>query len=107
MNLTNEFKDMFQKVCTNATRSYECEFIDGEYQKVPAKFRRGDLTKWAKEAFDRNENYFYHEPVQPDEPYGRQRLCDPHYEYKLKNNLSTAEYNRFVEALSQLEQANE
>lgn len=103
MTISEQFKNMFVKVCTNATRSYEFkEDENGKLQKVPMLYRRGDLTQWAEKAFHKGENYFYHEPVNSKEPYGAQRLCEPKFVYKLKNNLTEDEFLTFVHALETL-----
>ena len=46
----------------------------------------------AKEAFERNEMNFYCEPVDERNPYGKLRLSDPKYTYKLKRDLSEEEF---------------
>ena len=33
-------------------------------------YKRADLTKWSKEAFERGEEGFYTRPVNPNDPYG-------------------------------------
>ena len=32
--------------------------------------------KWAEETIKRGENYFYYEPVNPENPNGELRLCE-------------------------------
>lgn len=62
---------------------------DGE----PRLYRREDLTQWAKEAFKRRENFFYAEPVNPNHPYGRLRLTEPNYVYRLNKTLTKEEFD--------------
>lgn len=54
---------------------------DPEHPGHHASYRRGDLWNWAKEAFERGEDYFYCRPVDPDKPYGTLELCDPNPRY--------------------------
>lgn len=101
-NLSETFKNKFVKVCTNSTRAYDTKTVDGVLTKVPMLFRREDLTQWAKEAFERGEDYFYYEPVNPLNPYGKQRLCEPNYAYALKHKLTPDEFDTFVQALESI-----
>ena len=81
-------KDFFQKKCTNQMLATTVR--DGKL--VPMLYRRGDLTQWAKEAYERGEPYFYCEPVNPDKPNGELQLCEPKYIYVLKQGLSEEEF---------------
>lgn len=82
-------KSKFKKICLNARKSYG---TDRNRQKKPALYKRDDLTRWAKQAFDRGEDYFYVEPVHPGEPFGSLRLCDPKYGYVLTDVLTEDEF---------------
>lgn len=80
-----DLKKCFIPVCTNG---YSAE-DDGE----PRLYRREDLTQWAKEAFKRGEPFFYAEPVNPNHPYGRLRLTEPNYVYRLNKTLTKEEFD--------------
>ena len=88
--ITNDSKatlrNAFRKVCTNRANA-----IDRAHN-CPCLYRRGDLYHWAVEAFNRGEEYFYYEPVDPTEPTGKLRLCEPKYAYVLTRNLTIHEY---------------
>lgn len=56
-------------------------------------YRRKDLARLAKEAFDRGEEYFYCEPEDANSPYGNFVSCDPKFGYDLKRTLTEKEYN--------------
>lgn len=103
MTVTEVLEKKFKKVCVNATRAYDVKEVDGKMTKVPMLFRRGDLTKWAQEAFDRGENYFYHKPVDPLAPYGPQMLCEPEYRYQLKTSLTIEEYKQLLDTVKTAE----
>lgn len=80
-----DLKKCFVPVCTNGYSAVD----DGE----PRLYRREDLTQWAKEAFKRGEKFFYAEPVNPNHPYGRLRLTEPNYVYRLNKTLTKEEFD--------------
>ena len=80
-----DLKKCFVPVCTNGYSAVD----DGE----PRQNRREDLTQWAKEAFKRGEKFFYAEPVNPNHPYGRLRLTEPNYVYRLNKTLTKEEFD--------------
>lgn len=53
--IKNKIESHFSKKCINS--------LEATYHGKPMKYVRRDLTKWAAEAFDRGEKYFYVEPV--------------------------------------------
>ena len=80
---------MIQRNTTRITEHqypvWEYVLIDletGEREKRPQRYKRGDLDKWAKEARDRGEDYFYAKPVNPENKYGTLELCEPDHYYK-------------------------
>ena len=79
--------------------------VDGKYKAVPRLYRREDLSQWAKEAFERGQNYFYYEPVNPDQPYEKQHLTKPKFVYQLVRNLTEEEYETLVKQLTEKENA--
>ena len=87
----HELKDLervFKKVCTNAYRA-----VDLYDSNKSMLYRRDDLTRWAGEAFEKGEKWFYCEPVDKNEPCGALRLCEPKYVYQLKRDLTEEEFN--------------
>lgn len=93
-----------QKVCTNSFRAFDYKMVDGKNTKVPMLYRRSDLTEWAQEAFDEGNYCFYCEPVNPDDPNGALRKCEPKYVYKVNAELSCEEYEQLVATLQTLTQ---
>lgn len=85
----DELKLLFTKVCVNAYNATETS-KDGTPE--PMLYRREDLTRWAREAFERGQSFFYAEPVNPKDPCGQLRLCEARYKYKLSRNLTESEY---------------
>ena len=92
-NKNSNLSDFFVKSCTNA---YRAVTLDQNGKLVPQDYRRDDLSEWSKEAFNRGDHYFYVEPVNPKQPYGRLQLCEPKYVYKLKRSLSEEEYEQLI-----------
>lgn len=105
MSMTETFQNLFKKVCVNATPSTRVTMDPDTKKPVkkPMRYRRDDLSKWAEEAFHAKKHYFYTEPVNPKNPNGRLRLCEPKYVYQLKHELSEEEYQNVLEALQALE----
>ena len=79
-----DLKKCFQKKCVNAYSAEE----DGK----PRLYRRNDLTQWAAEAFARGEQWFYAEPVNVKEPYGKLQLTEPKYVYVCNRQLIEEEF---------------
>ena len=61
-------------------------------------YKRSDLEKWAEETIKRGENYFYYEPVNPENPNGELRLCEKksHIEYKCEFSLDAKLYEDWI-----------
>lgn len=95
-------EDLFMKVYTNGYRATTVKVVDGKPKVVPMEYRRDDLSEWAKAAFNEGKRYFYAEPVNPDCPYGRLRLCEPKYKYELKSSLTVEDYELVVAAFAAL-----
>ncbi len=82
-----ELGRLFEKHYTNLYHA-----ADPMDQTKPMVYRRMDLSKWAYEAFERGEKYFFCEPVDPNNPYGALKLCEPKYVYKMRRNLTVEEF---------------
>lgn len=94
-----DVEKLFKKVCTNAylATRWERNRKTDTFEKTYQLYRRDDLYQWSKEAFERGEKYFYAEPVDPKNPYGKLRLCEPHYVYQLVAPLTPKEYEELVQ----------
>lgn len=90
MTSLERFKPLFVKYCTNA---YFAISPTGSRQP----YLRDDLDKWSKEAYERGEQYFYAEPVDPRDPHGTLHLVEPKYNYHLSLTLSEAEYKELFD----------
>lgn len=57
----------------NTVKRYDNLYIAWESKKdnKPQWYRRPDLHEWAKQARERGEDYFYAQPVNPKDPYGK------------------------------------
>ena len=56
-------------------------------------YRRLDFYKWAYEAAERGEDYFYCRPVNHGDIYGEYELCEPEYRWFLNcNGLTDDEF---------------
>lgn len=80
----------FRKRYKNEYRAID---INKNGVEVPMEYRREDLSKWAKEAFDAGKYYFFARPINPSVPYGKLELCEPEFEYVLWHPLSQDELN--------------
>lgn len=79
-----DLKKKFVKVCTNG-------------HIANATYKNKDYIKWAKEAMEKNEPYFYTELVDPKKPFGPKKLCGPKYEWRLVEPLTEEEYRRLFD----------
>lgn len=56
-------------------------------------YRHPDLDKFSKEAYEKGQRFFYAKPANENDPYGKQVLCEPEYEYVLKRPLTKEEFD--------------
>ena len=77
--------DLFEKVIVNKYKAIDKNRNDFML------YRRSDFTQWAKEAYDRGEEFFYCRPVDPTAPYGKYELCEPEYRWFLKSRSGLTE----------------
>lgn len=90
-DIRSQIKNKIHKVCTNLKHVYN---HNGQIQV----YLRPDLTKWAEEMASAGKKYFYTEPVDPNNRYGKLRLCCPKYEYRV-DSLTQEEYDALKELL--------
>ena len=83
-------KSRFYKYCINRCPAKD---VDGEFRF----YKRPDLYQWSKDAYERGDDCFYVEPVDPDKPHGELRLSDPIYEYEFDGNISEDMYKMLFE----------
>lgn len=62
----------------------------------PVLYRRSDLYTWAKEAFERGEQYFYARPADPNKPYGAMEPCKPDHIYTCLIGLEKGLYEDWI-----------
>lgn len=86
-----QFKSFERKTTINGSG---IETIDLD---KPAPYRREDLAKWAEEAFNRGERYFYCRPADPNYPYGNLELCEPEYKYISVITFDSETYEQWIE----------
>lgn len=104
MTLAEQFKGMFTPVCVNRYRSWKFDDTKGSGKtKIPFPYGNDDFKRWAKEAFEKGEDYFYADVINPGEEHNLWMLCEPRYSYKAEQWLTEESYNTFVTALERLE----
>lgn len=77
--------------------SWEYKKDGNSYVKKPMLYRREDLTQWAKEAFEKDEPYFYYKPVDSQNPCGRLMLCTPTHKYISRLEFDTELYEQWID----------
>lgn len=98
MTELNNLQSLFRKKCINEMPAYEYRKTEsGETIKCPMLYKRADLTKWAQEAFDRGEDFFY--CGRPENAMGRNdcgplELQKPKYVYELHMRLTEEEFEK-------------
>lgn len=94
-----QIKSKIHRVYTNIHDVYNG---DGKIQT----YKRSDLSQWAKEAAAAGKRYFYTEPVDVNNKYGKLKLCEPKHEYTV-DNLTEEEYNFLIELLKESDDNND
>ena len=97
MNVINDIKSRIKskmhKICTNANPVYD------DTGRIMS-YLRPDLSAWANEFAKSGKRYFFTEPVDPVNKYGKLRLCEPKYEYRV-DNLTPEEYDTLMMILEE------
>ena len=65
--------------------------------ETPWKYRHPDHYEIAMEAQKEGKQYYYYEPVNPDNPNGKLKRCEPKYVYRLDIVLNEDQYNEIME----------
>lgn len=76
------FLDKCEKKVTNRMRTTD----------EPWRYRHPDHYNMATKAYDEGRKYYYFEPVDPNNPYGKLRECEPKYVYECSVRLTEDEY---------------
>jgi PTH2 family peptidyl-tRNA hydrolase len=63
------------------------------------QYKRTDLTKWAKEAFDAGKNEFYAKPVDPNNPCGELELREPDHKYYCDMEIDRELYDNWLNGI--------
>ena len=87
-DIKSRIKSKIHKTCTNAHRVYN------DTGRIMV-YLRPDLSAWANEFAKSEQRYFFTEPVDPANKYGKLRLCEPKYEYRV-DNLTPEEYDTLM-----------
>lgn len=85
--------------------------IANEYPVIDAKghrqwYRHPDLDEFSEEAFEKGQRFFYAKPANEKDPYGKQILCEPEYEYVLKRPLTKEEFDNLFGICNEREQSD-
>jgi PTH2 family peptidyl-tRNA hydrolase len=67
--------------------------------KEPLLYKRKDLSQWAKEAFERGEEFFYARPVNPGNINGELELCEPSIGYMTSYEIDPAIYEDWIKGV--------
>lgn len=63
----------------------------------PQLYKRADLNKFAEEARQKGDKFFYAKPVDPANPYGELMLCDgPEYKYQCRMDIDSNLFEALV-----------
>lgn len=69
-------------------------------------YRHPDLDEFSKQAYEKGQEYFYVKPADKNDPYGKQVLCEPEYEYFLKRPLTKEEFDNLFGMCNEREQSD-
>ena len=92
-DIKSRIKSKIHKTCINAHRVYN------DTGRIMV-YLRPDLSAWANEFAKSGKRYFFTEPVDPANKYGKLRLCEPKYEYRV-DNLTSKEYDTLMMILEE------
>ena len=87
-DIKSRIKSKMHKICTNANPVYD------DTGRIML-YLRPDLSAWANEFAKSEQRYFFTELVDPANKYGKLRLCEPKYEYRV-DNLTPEEYDTLM-----------
>lgn len=65
-----------------------------------------DLDEFSKQAYEKGQRFFYAKSADKNNPYGKQVLCEPEYDYVLKRPLTKEEFNNLFGMCNEREQSD-
>lgn len=100
--LVESFDDLKRLLRRRTTN--ECIVTDDKGKRQ--WYRHPDLDEFSKQAYEKGQEYFYVKPADKNDPYGKQVLCEPKYEYVLKRPLTKEEFDNLFGICNEREQSD-
>lgn len=100
--LVENFDDLKRLLRRRTTN--ECIVTDDKGKRQ--WYRHSDLDEFSKQAYEKGQGYFYVKPADKNDPYGKQVLCEPEYEYVLKRPLTKEEFDNLFGICNEREQSD-
>ena len=100
--LVESFDDLKRLLRCRITN--ECPVVDDKGKR--RWYRHPDLDEFSKQAYEKGQEYFYVKPANEKDPYGKQILCEPEYEYFLKRPLTKEEFDNLFGICNEREQSD-
>lgn len=100
--LVESFDDLKRLLRRRTTN--ECIVTDDKGKRQ--WYRHPDLDEFSKQAYEKGQEYFYVKPADKNDPYGKQVLCEPEYEYFLKRPLTKEEFDNLFGMCNEREQSD-
>lgn len=100
--LVESFDDLKRLLRRRTTN--ECIVTDDKGKRQ--WYRHPDLDEFSKQAYEKGQECFYVKPADKNDPYGKQVLCEPEYEYVLKRPLTKEEFVNLFGICNEREQSD-
>lgn len=100
--LVESFDDLKRLLRRRTTN--ECIVTDDKGKRQ--WYRHPDLDEFSKQAYEKGQEYFYVKSADKNDPYGKQVLCEPEYEYVLKRPLTKEEFDNLFGICNEREQSD-
>lgn len=100
--LIESFDDL--KLLLKCRITNKCPVVDDKGKR--RWYRHPDLDEFSKQAYEKGQEYFYVKPADKNDPYGKQVLCEPEYEYFLKRPLTKEEFDSLFGICNEREQSD-
>lgn len=100
--LVESFDDLKRLLRCRITN--KCPVVDDKGKRQ--WYRHPDLDEFSKQAYEKGQGCFYAKPANEKDPYGKQVLCEPEYEYFLKRPLTKEEFDNLFGICNEREQSN-
>lgn len=101
--LTNQIRNNAKKLYNespNLAYKYEENKNTRLMDKVTIDYRRGDLSRWAKEYTEKGIPYFFTRPVNPEDPCGELELVEePTYSYKAELCFENGVFQKWINGI--------